>query len=175
MNQQDVRDDQARSLPPLPEGYHCAITWGIPTEYGGMTNALLHRSRAFIQEAGVPVDVLTFAWSLDYGDIRCELEAAGELIPGLRLRNLWEELGQLTESQLATSKPGKNVVGEFSPIARVGGSDRRNKRRGPAPPGPLRFRREDGPPSGLFPRRTEPSWPPIAATSPSRELRAAGW
>jgi poly(glycerol-phosphate) alpha-glucosyltransferase len=117
MNQQDVRDDQARDLPPLPEGYHCAITWGIPTEYGGMTNALLHRSRAFIQEAGVPVDVLTFAWSLDYGDIRCELEAAGELIPGLRLRNLWEELGQLTESQLATSKPGKNVVGDFSPIA----------------------------------------------------------
>ena len=117
MNKQDVRDDQARNLPPLPEGYHCAITWGIPTEYGGMTNALLHRSRAFIQEAGVPVDVLTFAWSLDYGDIRCELEAAGELIPGLRLRNLWEELGQLTESQLATSKRGKNVVGEFSPIA----------------------------------------------------------
>lgn len=116
MNKQDVRDVQARSLPSLPEGYHCAITWGIPAEYGGMTNALLHRSRAFMQEAGVPVDVLTFAWSLDYSDIRGELEAAGELIPGLRLRNLWDELGQLTDSQLASSKPGRNVVGEFSAI-----------------------------------------------------------
>ncbi|MGP4033801.1 glycosyltransferase [Pseudarthrobacter sp. 1C304] len=116
MNQQDVRDDAAGSRPALPEGYHCAITWGIPTEYGGMTNALLHRSRAFIQASGMPVDVLTFAWSLDYGDIRCELEAAGELVPGLRLRNLWEELTQLPDTELKTAKPGKNVVGEFSPI-----------------------------------------------------------
>ncbi|MDQ0633526.1 poly(glycerol-phosphate) alpha-glucosyltransferase [Arthrobacter pascens] len=116
MNKQDAREDKAPGIPPLPAGYHCAITWGIPMEYGGMTNALLHRSRAFIQEAGVPVDVLTFEWSVDYSEIRCELEIAGELIPGLRLRNLWEELGELSESQLASSKPGKNVTGEFSPI-----------------------------------------------------------
>lgn len=116
MNTQDVRDHHARSLPSLPGGHHYAITWGIPTEYGGMTNALLHRSRAFIREAGVPVDVLTFAWSLDYSDIRCELEIAGELIPGLRLRNLWEELADLTDTQLESSNPGKKTVGEFSAI-----------------------------------------------------------
>jgi poly(glycerol-phosphate) alpha-glucosyltransferase len=116
MNKQDVREDRAHSFPPLPAGYHCAITWGIPTEYGGMTNALLHRSRAFIREAGASVDVLTFEWSEDFDEIRCELEAAGELIPGLQLRNLWDELGQLTETQLASSKPDKNVIGEFSAI-----------------------------------------------------------
>ncbi|WP_427130791.1 glycosyltransferase [Pseudarthrobacter sp. S9] len=100
----------------LPRGYHCAVTWGVPIEYGGMTNSLLHRSRAFIHEAGVDVDVLTFEWSDDYDEIRCELEAAGELIPGLILRNLWEELGQLNQTQLESAKPGKNVKGEFSAI-----------------------------------------------------------
>ena len=100
----------------LPRGYHCAVTWGIPTEYGGMTTSLLHRSRALIQEAGVSVDLLTFEWSEDYDEIRCELEVAGELVPGLNLRNLWEELGQLNESQLTSAKPGKKVKGEFSAI-----------------------------------------------------------
>ena len=99
MNQQNAQEPGPQPSG-IPAGYHCAVTWGIPTEYGGMTNALLHRSRAFIREAGVPVDVLTFACVTDYDDIRCELEAAGELIPGLRLRNLWEELGQLTDSRV---------------------------------------------------------------------------
>jgi poly(glycerol-phosphate) alpha-glucosyltransferase len=81
-----------------------------------MTNALLHRSRSFIREAGVPVDVLTFAWSDNYGGIRRELEAAGELVPGLRLRNLWEELAELSAPQLALPKPGKVIEGVFSPI-----------------------------------------------------------
>jgi poly(glycerol-phosphate) alpha-glucosyltransferase len=119
MNKQNVREDQDHSQPSLPAGYHCAITWGIPMEYGGMTNALLHRSRAFLQKAGVSVDVLTFEWSEDYGEIRCELETAGELIPGLQLRNLWEELGHLTETQLQSSQTGENVTGEFSAIDEV--------------------------------------------------------
>lgn len=116
MNTHAVRADQARHEKPLPPGYHCAVTWGIPAEYGGMTNALLHRSRAFIREAGVPVDVLTFAWSLDYDDRRRELEAAGELVPGLKLRNLWEELEQLNPAQLKAPKPGKAAAGDFAPI-----------------------------------------------------------
>ncbi|SDL11360.1 poly(glycerol-phosphate) alpha-glucosyltransferase [Arthrobacter sp. ok362] len=62
------------------------------------------------------MDVLTFEWAEDYSEIRCELEATGELIEGLHLRNLWDELGQLTKTQLDSSRPGKNVVGEFSAI-----------------------------------------------------------
>lgn len=107
------------SGPALPAGYHCAVTWGIPLEYGGMTSSLLHRSRAFVREAGVPVDVLTFEWSEDYDEIRCELEVAGELIPGLQLRNLWEELERLTDGQLESAKPGKNVKGGFSAIGKA--------------------------------------------------------
>lgn len=117
VNNPDERPErQLPNVPSLPGGYHCSVTWGIPTEFGGMTSALLHRSRAFIREAGIPVDVLTFAWSLDYSDVRCQLEMAGELIPGLRLRNLWEELCQLTEDQLHAPKPGRTVVADFAPI-----------------------------------------------------------
>lgn len=87
-------------LPILPDGYHCAVTWGIPAQYGGMTNALLHRSKAFAQEAGVEVDVLTFEWADDYAEIACELEVSGELVSGVQLRNMWEELGQLNDTQL---------------------------------------------------------------------------
>lgn len=100
----------------LPRGYHCAVTWGMPADYGGMTSALLRRSRAFVEEAGTAVDILTFEWSEDYNEIRCELEAAGELVPGLKLRNLWEELGLLTAAQLLAATPGKNVKGAFSAI-----------------------------------------------------------
>lgn len=42
----------------LPPGRHLALTWGIAVPYGGMTTALLDRSRLFA-EAGTPVDVLT--------------------------------------------------------------------------------------------------------------------
>ncbi len=45
---------------PFPPGRQFAVTWSIPHGFGGMTNALLHRSRAFVQLAGQPVDVLTF-------------------------------------------------------------------------------------------------------------------
>lgn len=42
----------------LPPGRHLALTWGIAVPYGGMTTALLDRSRLFA-DAGTPVDVLT--------------------------------------------------------------------------------------------------------------------
>lgn len=112
----DSESGRPSSLSDLPRGYHCAVTWGIPTEYGGMTSSLLHRSRAFAEEADVAVDILTFEWSEDYDEIRCELEVAGELTPGLKLRNLWEELERLTGTELKSAKPGKNVKGEFSAI-----------------------------------------------------------
>lgn len=42
----------------LPPGRHLALTWGIAVPYGGMTTAMLDRSRLFA-DAGTPVDVLT--------------------------------------------------------------------------------------------------------------------
>lgn len=76
----------------LPDGRQLAVTWGIPEPFGGMTSALLHRSRAFVRLAGREVDVLTFDPAADLAVARDRLADAGELIPGIRLRNVWEDL-----------------------------------------------------------------------------------
>lgn len=68
------------------------MTWGIPDEYGGMTTAMLQRSRAFVRLGGVPVDVLTFDARPDYPDVEARLRDRGELIDEMRLLNLYEWL-----------------------------------------------------------------------------------
>ncbi len=80
------------AAPSLPDGRQLAVTWGIPEPFGGMTSALLHRSRAFVRLAGREVDVVTFDPSPDLPAARERLAESGELIPGIRLRNLWEDL-----------------------------------------------------------------------------------
>lgn len=102
----------------LPSGYHCAVTWGIPTDFGGMTSALLRRSRAFVREAGVAVDVLTFEYDNGLDDVRCEMQVAGELVPGMRLRNLWEELAALPDEVVSSAGRDKKLKGSFAPISR---------------------------------------------------------
>ncbi|KQO01984.1 hypothetical protein ASF21_10630 [Arthrobacter sp. Leaf234] len=107
----------------LPDGYHCAVTWGIPFDYGGMTSAMLRRSRAFVTEGGQHVDVLTFDYQPDYPDIACELEVSRELIPGMQLRNLWDELRSLPDPALDSARSGPRVKGEYRPVALNEGKD----------------------------------------------------
>ncbi|MDQ0645215.1 glycosyltransferase [Microbacterium murale] len=76
----------------LPHGRHFALTWGIGDRYGGMTNAMLRRSRSFKRIGGVDVDILTLDDRPDYPELASRLRASGELIDGLRLRNLWDDL-----------------------------------------------------------------------------------
>ena len=76
----------------FPRGRQFAVTWSIPDDFGGMTSALLHRSRAFVRLAGAPVDVLTFDTRPDYPDLERRLREQGELIDGLGIINLWDWL-----------------------------------------------------------------------------------
>lgn len=69
----------------LPPGRHFALTWGIAAPYGGMTTALLQRSRLFA-EAGTPVDVLT----LDDRPEELGPEFADLARAGVRVRNLYD-------------------------------------------------------------------------------------
>lgn len=78
----------------LPRGRHFALTWGIPDQYGGMTSALLHRSRAFRRLGGVDVGILTLDDRPDYPELEQRLLRAGELVAGVRIRNLWDDLRQ---------------------------------------------------------------------------------
>lgn len=81
-----------RAVSRLPHGRHFALTWGITDHYGGMTNAMLRRSRSFRRVGGVDVDILTLDDRPDYPELDARLREAGELIDGLRIRNLWDEL-----------------------------------------------------------------------------------
>ncbi|WP_166849871.1 glycosyltransferase [Isoptericola sp. BMS4] len=85
----------------FPAGTHAAATWTVPAAYGGMTSALLRRSRAFAREAGVDVRVLTFDPLLDVAAARSDLEARGELVPGVTLHNVWEDVRALSDDEIA--------------------------------------------------------------------------
>ena len=76
----------------LPAGRHFAITWSIPDSYGGMTTAMLQRSRAFVRLGGATVDVLTFDVRADYPSVEADLRARGDLVDGMRLLNLYDWL-----------------------------------------------------------------------------------
>ncbi|ACZ31605.1 glycosyl transferase group 1 [Xylanimonas cellulosilytica DSM 15894] len=76
----------------LPAGRHYAVTWGIPDAYGGMTSAMLHRCRAFVRIAQTPVTIVTYEFRDDYDVVRQRLVDRSELIDGISLINLWEDL-----------------------------------------------------------------------------------
>lgn len=78
----------------LPEGRHFVLTWGIPREYGGLTAALLQRSRLFDRRGGAPVDVLTCDDRADPLEVAAELAQRSALSPRVRVHNLWDWLGE---------------------------------------------------------------------------------
>ncbi|MDO8147985.1 glycosyltransferase [Isoptericola sp. b515] len=105
-----------RATVALPPGSHAAATWTIPSDYGGMTSALLRRSRTFVEEAGVHVKILTFDPTLDLDSTRADLEARGELVPGVTLHNVWADLRELSDAQV---RPREGAV----PTERVRGDE----------------------------------------------------
>ncbi|MFC3299521.1 glycosyltransferase [Arthrobacter agilis] len=99
----------------LPEGRHFAVTWSLPTEFAGRTNAMLHRSRAFAEYGGRPVDILTFDDFRDYAEIRTQLCSDGFLTEGTTVLNLWEDLPVLAKG---LDRPEENQLFDgFAPLA----------------------------------------------------------
>jgi len=109
--------DATRSDPAVhfPAGRQFALTWSIPDDFGGMTAALLHRSRAFVRLAATPVDILTFDARPDYPRVERELRARGELIDGIGLINIWD---WLRENDLREDAPGSLDLAKhrFAPL-----------------------------------------------------------
>jgi poly(glycerol-phosphate) alpha-glucosyltransferase len=102
----------------LPAGHHFAITWSVTDNYGGMTNAMFHRSRAFVMEADTPVDVLTYNWRSSYDPVRHALRDRGVIVDGVRLRNMWEELANADPGQLR--EIGRGDYPHFAPLTLAG-------------------------------------------------------
>lgn len=76
----------------FPDGAQIALTWSIPTSFGGLTTALFRRSRAFRTLGGVDVDVLT----LDPQENRLErdlmMKNRDALVDGVKVDNLYDWL-----------------------------------------------------------------------------------
>lgn len=76
----------------LPRGRQFAVTWAIPSDYGGMTQAMLARCASFARLGGTPVEVLTFDAHPDVPGLEAGLRARGALAEGVGLTNLYEWL-----------------------------------------------------------------------------------
>lgn len=112
---------------PFPAGQQMALTWSIPESFGGLTAAMLRRSRAFRTLGGVAVKVLT----LDPRENRLQrdqiLSERDALIDGVAVENLYD---WLREHPL----PGGSLNLErevFTPIEPGAGTDERDTERGP--------------------------------------------
>jgi poly(glycerol-phosphate) alpha-glucosyltransferase len=95
----------------LPKGRQFALTWGIRDDFGGMTSAMLHRSRALVRLGRRPVDVLTFDARPDYPSLAHRLREDGELAAGMRLFNLYD---WFREHPSPLRPDGTPVPGEFA-------------------------------------------------------------
>ncbi|MCW2768801.1 MAG: glycosyl transferase group 1 [Aeromicrobium sp.] len=106
----------------FPPGTYYAVTWGIESRHGGMTSAYLHRSRAFVREAGVPVTIITYEHQEDLDETIADLRRRELVIDGMSFLNLWNDLRTWDDatlrSRLATSlaKP----VEHFRPLNGAG-------------------------------------------------------
>lgn len=89
----------------LPRGHHYAVMWGIPDNYAGMTNSMLHRSRAFVELTGTEVTILTYEYLDDYDPVRTRLRERGAMIDGMHIVNLWEQLRTWDDEQLKRALP----------------------------------------------------------------------
>lgn len=106
----------------LPPGSHYAVMWGIPEKYAGMTSAMLHRSRAFVRLANTPVTIVTYEFRDDYAAVRKQLADRGDMIDGISLINLWEDLRSWDPARLAASAPAfdEDPSATFSPLDQRG-------------------------------------------------------
>jgi poly(glycerol-phosphate) alpha-glucosyltransferase len=102
----------------LPRGHHYAVMWGIPENYAGMTNSMLHRSRAFVDLTGTEVTILTYEHHDDYDVVRTRLRDRGALNDGVHIANLWEDLRRWDDVQLKQAEPSfhPGVEATFEPL-----------------------------------------------------------
>lgn len=74
----------------LPDGVYFSLANMVRARYGGQTRAHLMRNRFFTRHAGVDTTTLSFDIQPVYAVERQRLVDRGELVPGMRLLNLYE-------------------------------------------------------------------------------------
>lgn len=112
----------ARETGAMPRGDLFALTWEIPHEFGGLTKSMLQRSCQLATHLGRDVSVLTLAHQPDLGTIRADLVARGLLVPGVSIRNVWEDL-LVTSDEEIEAAPFDPSVSESILVSGADGVD----------------------------------------------------
>lgn len=90
----------------VPNFRYFMVTWGLATEFGGMTSMCLTRARTLLQIAGVRAPVLTFDLQPDYEKIVASLLEQGHLVEGMEVLNLYH---YYRSADLNTRQTAKDV------------------------------------------------------------------
>ena len=79
----------------------------------------MQRSRGFVRLGGVSVDILTFDSRGDYRELERRLLDAGEMIPGMRLLNLYDWLREnpVPDDAPGALYPDRDVFTPLTPVA----------------------------------------------------------
>ncbi|WP_151953067.1 glycosyltransferase [Brevibacterium sp. Marseille-P9724] len=96
----------------LPAGNYYTMLWAIPETFGGMTSVALERSSAFARRDNRPVEILTFSRDNSGKERERALKAEGRLDKRVSLRNVWEDLSQWSDDELARMKGTAQPVPE---------------------------------------------------------------
>jgi len=101
----------------FPDGTYYAVTWGLEADHGGMTNAMLHRSRAIVRASGRPVTIVTYDHQDDLARTCDTLVERGALIDGMSVLNMWEDLRTWDDARLQRFREIATIGAEhFAPL-----------------------------------------------------------
>ena len=95
----------------LPAGFYISISGAVRARFGGQTRAVLLRNRYFTQFAGVETTLITLDQQPVYPLERERLTERGELVPGMRLLNIFESY---RNEDLVTGPPIADALPDLS-------------------------------------------------------------
>lgn len=88
----------------LPAGNYYTVLWRIPETFGGLTSVALERSSAFARQDNRPIEILTFSPDNSGKEREQELKAEGRLDDRVFIRNIWEDIGTWSDTELKRMK-----------------------------------------------------------------------
>lgn len=100
----------------MPSGVYLSVSGLVRERFGGQTRALLLRNRYFCQHAGIDTTIVTFDSQPVYPLERERLIERGELVPGMRLLNLFESY---RNSDLVTGPPLADALPDLCHLREV--------------------------------------------------------
>lgn len=100
----------------LPNGKYTMLNASIRLTYGGATRSQLLRARLFSEHTSQPVELATFDAYPEYKIEQQLLTSKGLLTPGVKLRNLYEELSVAEDLRPFLTGPTLNVPAWFDEL-----------------------------------------------------------